>query len=99
MNVKSLAARVDKIPEPDLSRLRVREFYDKLKVLPYEQREILRQQLREAQAKARELKEAASVLADRNTEPTTSATMPSPSDDDRKEHAVKTKASYASFDS
>ncbi len=98
MNVKSLAARVDKIPEPDLSRLRVQELYDKLKVLPYEQREILRQQLREAQAKARELQEAASVLAGRNTEPPTPDIMPGASDDDWKERAVKTKESDASFD-
>ncbi len=46
MSLKSLNTRIDKIPDPDLSRLRQQQLYEKLKPLPYEQREELRQNLR-----------------------------------------------------
>jgi hypothetical protein len=47
MSLKSLQARLDKIPDPDLSRLRQQQIYEKLKPLPYAFREELRQQLKE----------------------------------------------------
>src|ERR1700751_5124536 len=47
MSLKSLNTRIDKIPDPDLSLLRQQQLYEKLKPLPYEEREELRQRLRE----------------------------------------------------
>jgi hypothetical protein len=45
MSLKSLRARLNKIPDPDLSRLRQEVFYEKLKLLTREQLEELRQLL------------------------------------------------------
>jgi hypothetical protein len=52
MSLKSLHARLDKIPDPDLSRLRQQQIYEKLKPLPYEEREELRQELKKQRQQA-----------------------------------------------